>query len=119
MTIYQPGETILLKSVITKDGESVVIKGVVKYKISNVEKFYTDVTDAIGALRDISMGCIFDACKTMSWDELRDTDLPEMITPRVRKQAFRWGIDVSRVTVTDLSRMSSYRILGLEGVQLK
>ncbi len=100
------------QSVLTSDGESIVIKGVVKYRISNVEKFYTEVTDAIGALRDISMGCIFDACADMSWDELRTADLPDVITPKVRKMAFRWGMEVDRVTITDLSKMKSLRLIG-------
>lgn len=100
------------QSVLTKDGESIVIKAVVKYSISDVEKFYCRVTDAIGALRDISMGSVYDVVKTMDWSELQEADLPALMTKEVRKQAFRWGMDVSRVTVTDLSKMKSIRLIG-------
>jgi len=100
------------QSVLTKDGESIVIRCVVKYSITDVEKFYLRVTDAIGALRDISMGSVYDVVKTMDWEELRQADLPSLMTKEVRKQAFRWGIDVSMVTVIDLSKMKSIRLIG-------
>jgi len=101
------------QSVLTSDGESIVIKCAVKYSIVDVEKFYCRVTDAIGALRDISMGSIFDVVKTMSWDEMRKADLPVLMTKEVRRQAFRWGIEVDRVTVTDLSSAKSIRLIGV------
>ena len=100
------------QSVLTSDGESIVIKCVVKYSITDVEKFYCKVTDAVGALRDISMGSVYDVVKTMDWDTIRQADLPSLMTKEVRKQAFRWGITVESVTVSDLAKMKSIRLIG-------
>lgn len=109
--------SIPAQSVVTSDGDPLVIKVAVKYEISNVRRFYTEVTDAIGALGDITMGAVFEQCRSATWDELRSSDISEIITKEVRKQAFRWGITVDKVTVTDMSPMKSIRIVGINSVQ--
>lgn len=99
------------QSLTTKDGFEIVVKGVIKYRIEDLTKFFTDVYDAVDAIADVSMGIIKNVIAKKTWDECKEESLDNEITKKVRAEAKKWGIAVEAVTLSDLSRMRSYRLL--------
>lgn len=99
------------QSVVTKDGQEIVIKSVVKYSVTDVRIFGVDVSDATAAISDMTRGVIFDVIKARTWEESCGSDLNSLITTPAKREAKRWGVTIDKVTVTDFSRMPSFRIL--------
>lgn len=104
-------QSLPAQSLTTKDGKDVVVKAVIKYKVVNVETFLLEVWDAIDAISDMTQGIIFDTIKEKTWEELQITDLKKEITRKARSEAKRWGIEVETVTLSDLAKLTSIRLL--------
>jgi regulator of protease activity HflC (stomatin/prohibitin superfamily) len=104
-------QSLPAQSLTTKDGKDVVVKAVIKYKVVNVETFLLEVWDAIDAISDMTQGIIFDTIKEKTWEELQTTDLKKEITRKARNEAKRWGIEVETVTLSDLAKLTSIRLL--------
>lgn len=103
------------QSLTTKDRKGVVVKAVIKYRISDIETFVLEVWDAIDALSDMTQGIIFDIIKEKSLDELQTSDLKPLISRKVRNEAKRWGIEVDTVTLSDFAEITSIRLLNDSG----
>lgn len=104
------------QSLTTKDEKDIVVKGIIKYKISDLSKQFTDVYDAVDAIADVSMGIIKGVIAEKNWLECRDKGLDNEITKKVRTEARKWGIEVESVTLSDLSRMRSFRLLTINKI---
>lgn len=103
------------QSLTTKDGKDIVVKGVIKYRITDIQIFLLEVFDAVDAISDMAQGIIFDIVKEKTWDELQAIDLKPLITRKVRNEAKRWGIEVETVTLSDLAKIKSIRLLNDAG----
>jgi len=103
--------TLEAQSLTTKDDKEVVVKGVIKYKTADLSKFFTHVYDAVDAISDVSMGIIRGIIAKKTWEECKDEQLDNEITKKVRIEAKKWGLEVESVTLSDLSRMRSFRFL--------
>lgn len=103
------------QSLTTKDGKDIVIKGIIKYKILDMQTFALEVWDAIDAISDMTQGIIFDIVKDKTWEELQTIDLKPLITRKARLEAKRWGIEIETVTLSDLAKIRSIRLLNDNG----
>lgn len=103
------------QSLTTKDGKDVVIKGIIKYKISDYKTYTLEVWDATDAISDMTQGIIFDIVKYKTWEELQHEDLKNSITRKARLEAKRWGIEIETVTLSDLAKIRSIRLLSDNG----
>ena len=103
------------QSLTTKDQKDVVVKVVIKYRIVNIETFLLEVWDAIDAISDMTQGIVFDIIKEKTWDELQTADLKPLITRKAKNEAKRWGIEVETVTLSDLAKIKSIRLLNDSG----
>lgn len=99
------------QSLTTKDSKDVVVKGIIKYRIVDIQTFALEVWDAIDAISDMTQGIIFDIVKDKTWDELQTIDLKPLITRKARLEAKRWGIEIETVTLSDLAKIRSIRLL--------
>lgn len=102
--------TLPAQSIVTKDGESVVLKTTVKYKVSNIKIFGIEVGDAIDALNDMTCGINYDTIHSRTYQETCEQDIAKIITKEAKKEAKQWGIDVFKVTISDYSKISSLRL---------
>lgn len=93
----------------TKDEMSVVLKSIVRYHVYDVEKFLLSVMHANDALIDTTQGIIRDIIERTEWEEL--VDVNEKITEEVSVVAFKWGITIEKVTLTDLGLVRTYRVM--------
>ena len=103
------------QSLTTKDAKDVVVKGVIKYRVVDMKIFALEVWDAIDAISDMTQGIIFDIVKDKTWDELQHEDLKREISKKARAEAKRWGIEIETVTLSDLAKIKSIRLLNDAG----
>lgn len=103
------------QSLTTKDQKDVVVKVIIKYRIVSIETFLLEVWDAIDAISDMTQGIVFELIKEKTWDELQTTDLKPLITRKAKTEAKRWGIEVETVTLSDLAKIKSIRLLNDSG----
>jgi regulator of protease activity HflC (stomatin/prohibitin superfamily) len=99
------------QTVTTKDGQSIVVRGVLKYEVDDVAQLLLEVDSPAAAVADMSMGILRDTFIEKNWDECNDPDLPKQITTKIKRESKKWGIDVKAVTLTDLAIMRSIRLL--------
>jgi regulator of protease activity HflC (stomatin/prohibitin superfamily) len=99
------------QSLYTKDKQNIVVKGVVKYKISDVKIFLLEVFDAQDALADMTQSIIKNIIITTSIEECLDLELDNILTKKVRVEARKWGVEIQQVTLTDIAPIRSYRII--------
>ena len=96
----------------TLDDESIVLKSIIRYKVSNIQTYLLGVMHANDVLIDTTQGMIRDVVELTRWDDL--VDVNETITDKVKEYVVRWGIEVEAVTITDLGIVKSFRIFGDE-----
>ncbi len=99
------------QSLYTRDKQNIVVKGVIKYKISDVKIFLLEVFDAQDALADMSQSIIKNVIMAMTLDECTDSELDNILTKKVRVEARKWGVDIQQVTLTDLAPIKSFRLI--------
>lgn len=99
------------QSLYTKDKQNIVVKGVIKYKISDVKIFLLEVFDAQDALADMTQSIIKNIIITTSIEQCLDLELDNLLTKKVRVEARKWGVEIQQVTLTDIAPIRSYRII--------
>lgn len=99
------------QSLYTLDKQNIVVKAVIKYKISDVKTFLLEVYDAQDALSDMSQSIIKNVIMSMTMDECTDQELDNTLTKKVRVEARKWGVEVQQVTLTDLAPIRSFRFI--------
>ena len=96
----------------TLDEQSIVLKSIIRYKVSNIRTYLLGVMHANDILIDTTQGIIRDVVEMTTWNNL--VDVNETITNEVKEYVVRWGIEVEAVTITDLGIVKSFRIFGDE-----
>lgn len=106
--------TVSLKpqSLTTRDGVAIVISVAITWKIKNIQKLLLEVEDADGALVDSAHGAVCDLVSENTWEQIQLLEFSEQLTKVVRKKAFRWGIEVEEVYISDKTRARSIRLIG-------
>jgi len=99
------------QSLYTQDKQNIVVKGVIKYKISDVKIFLLEVFDAQDALADMTQSIIKNIIITTPLEACLDLELDNLLTKKVRVEARKWGVDIQQVTLTDIAPIRSYRII--------
>lgn len=109
-TIVTTTLSVPTQSVITKDKKALVVKSVVKYKITDVEQFILMVYDARDAISDITQAIIKEQISIRSFNECCDNDFDNVLAKKLRIEVRKWGIDIERVTLTDIGEIQSLRL---------
>lgn len=97
------------QSVTTADNYNVVVKGIIRFTISDIKLFLTTITQPTDVLIDTTGGMIRNIIEETKWQDLVDID--KKLTFQVGKFVRRWGIKVEKVTLTDLQIANSIRII--------
>jgi regulator of protease activity HflC (stomatin/prohibitin superfamily) len=96
----------------TLDEESIVLKAIIRYRVSNIQTYLLSVMHANDVLIDTTQGIIRDVVEMTTWPGL--VDVNSQITNEVKEYVVRWGIEIEAVTITDLGIVKSFRIFGDE-----
>jgi regulator of protease activity HflC (stomatin/prohibitin superfamily) len=99
------------QSLYTLDKQNIVVKGVIKYKISDIKTFLLEVYDAKDAISDMTLSIIKNVITSLPSEKCTDPDLDATLTKKARVEARKWGVDIQQVTLTDVAPIRSYRII--------
>lgn len=99
------------QSLTTKDGQNIVVSGIIKYRVTDMKVFLTETEEPIDAIGDLTQGIIKNVVMCRTWEECRNPNLDHEITKKVRVEAKRWGIEVEAVTLGSLAILRSFRLI--------
>lgn len=99
------------QSLYTMDKVNIVVRGMVKYRISDIKVFLLEVFDAVDAVSDISQGIIKQVVMSKTSEECMDNELDNTITKKCRAEIKKMGVEVIQVTLTDIAPIRSYRLI--------
>lgn len=98
------------QSLVTRDDKNIVVKGIIKFKVSNVETFLLQVWGASEAIEDMTKAIIKKVITSHSWEDCKKLDIDNQITIKARIEAKKWGIEILQVTLTDIGLIWSVRL---------
>lgn len=99
------------QSLYTKDKQNIVVKGVVKYRISDVKTFLLEVYDAQDAISDMTQSILKNIVMDKTLDECIDPEIDSTLTKKARVESKKWGVEIQQVTLTDLAPIRSFRLI--------
>lgn len=97
-----------------RDGTSVAAGPVISFETSDPEKFFLHVDNAEAAILDAARGTIREVLSKLTWEEASgqgEVSVTELLTKAVRKMAWRYGIEVKQVALSDLAKVRTYRLI--------
>lgn len=97
------------QSVTTADNKNVVVKGIIRFTVTDIKAFLLNITQPQDVLTDTTGGMIRDIIEDTVWANIIDID--KKLTSEVGKFVKKWGIKVEKVTLTDLQIANSIRII--------
>jgi membrane protease subunit HflK len=103
--------SLAAQSLYTRDKQNIVVKGVIKYRISDVKTFLLEVFDAQDALADMTQSIIKNIIISSPLEQCIDPEMDNILTKKVRTEAKKWGVDIQQVTLTDIAPIRSFRII--------
>lgn len=100
-----------MQSVTLADGVTIAVGPVISFRTSNPVRFFLEVDDAEAALRDSARGTVREVLSAMTWEQANQPESLEELTRAVRAQAWKFGIEVTRVSLADLSKARTLRLI--------
>lgn len=102
-----------MQFLVLADGKVVAVGPVVTFQTNDAVKFLLESDDAESALRDSARGTVREVLSGMTWAQLigNPDDVEKILTRAVRKMAWRWGIEVTRVSLSDLAPARVLRLI--------
>lgn len=103
------------QTLMTTDGKTIVVGGLVVYEIANIEAILAHTYDPDQTIKDIAMSAIHDVLVKMSWVDVRTAQefgtLNLKLRSRVRKELKQYGVKVLKTTITDLAQTRVLKLL--------
>lgn len=94
----------------TKDGKNVVVSGVVTAAIRDIEKALLEVESVDDAIKDSCYATIAALISAATWDEIRSEEFVDRLTKACRKQAWKYGVEITRVQLSDIALAKALRV---------
>lgn len=94
----------------TKDGKTITLSAVVTAQIRDIRKATLEVERVNDALTDSCYATIGDLVIAHDWEDVRKPEFSDTLLKACRKQAFRYGIEILRVQLTDLTPSRALRL---------
>lgn len=99
------------QSLYTADKQNIVVKSMVKYKISDVKVYILEVFDATDVISDVTQAIIKKLIIARNLDDCISHDLDTEITRKAREKVKSMGVEIQQVTLTDIAPIRSYRLI--------
>ena len=99
------------QTITTKDDKTVVVGGIVRYKIADVEPFITKIGDQHDLLRDTSMGAVLRQVRQSDLRSLLDAPPENKIASDIRRQVKDYGMEIESFTFTDIGQIRTIRLI--------
>ena len=99
------------QTITTKDDKTVVVTGIVRYKIADVQSFITEIGNQHDLLRDTSMGAVLKQVRQIELRTLLDTPPENLIASDIRRQVKPYGMVIESFTFTDIGQIRTLRLI--------
>lgn len=99
------------QSLHTKDDKPIVVQAIIKYQVSDVETLLMKVYDPVDAIGDMTQSIIKTLIMEKTWEECLHPDMDNTITKKARVEAKKWGIEIIQVTLVDIAKAPSFRLI--------
>jgi regulator of protease activity HflC (stomatin/prohibitin superfamily) len=99
------------QSLHTRDEKNVVVQAIIKYQVLDVETLVLKVYDALDAIGDMTQAIIKNIIMERTWEECKDPEMDNTITKKARVEAKKWGIEIIQVTLVDINKSPSVRLI--------
>lgn len=93
----------------TLDQKAIVLKSIIRYHVKDAKTFLLTMNTASDVLIDTTQGIIKETIEKMKWEELTGVD--DIITEKTKEMVEKWGIEIEKVTLTDLGLIRTYRLM--------
>lgn len=101
------------QSILRPDGKSIVVSGAIRYRIADAWKAILDVQDFDDSIVSLALGTIAQSVSRST--EINDISLLQSeLRAAMAKECSGWGVKIEAVYITDLDRVKSIRLLGVE-----
>jgi len=94
----------------TADGKTITLSAVITAQIRDVRKAMLEVEHVNEAIVDSCYATIGDLVVAHSWDQIRKPEFSDTLLKACRKQAFKYGIEILRVQLSDLTPSRALRL---------
>lgn len=97
------------QSLTTSDGKTVVIGGVARVSITDIQKALLEVHDVEGAVRDACLGAIGEIVERSTWADMLKPEFRKDLLAAVRDEVREFGVKVRSVKLSDKAHSRAYR----------
>lgn len=94
----------------TRDSKSITLSAVVTAQIRDIRKALLEVEHVDSALVDSCYATIGDLIVSHDWDSIKTPEFSDIVLKACRKQAFKYGIEILRVQLSDLTPSRAIRL---------
>jgi regulator of protease activity HflC (stomatin/prohibitin superfamily) len=100
-----------VQSLMTKDGKTITLRAIVTARIDDIEKAILEVEGVDHAIKDACSGSIGTHVANHTWDEIVTEDTANELAKVCRRGAKRFGVEIDKVQLTDLTQARAIRLL--------
>lgn len=104
------------QSLMTNDGFTVTVTGVITARIANIQKALLEVEGVDHALVDCCTAAIAERVTSSNRGELHTEPFREKLMKECRKQGWRYGIEIERAQLADICPSRSIRLLSSKNI---
>lgn len=109
--VYTTTMRFLPQTCVTKDRKTIVVTGMIRYRIVDVKPYICEVGDPHDVVMDVGMGAILSHIRDRTFDELIDTPPESKIASVIRRQAGTFGFEIISFTFIDIGLTRSLRLI--------
>ncbi len=100
-----------VQSLVTRDGRTITLRAMVTARIDDIEKAILEVEGVDHAIKDCCSGAIGTHITSHTWDEICKEDTANELAKVCRRGSKRFGVEIDRVQLTDLTPARAIRLL--------
>ena len=97
------------QSITSLDYKNIVVRAIVRYDICDTFLFLTQLAHPTDVMIDTTGSMIREIIEERNWEDL--VDIENELTEKIGAKLKQWGINIERVTLTDLAEIDSIRLI--------
>ena len=97
------------QSITSLDYRNIVVRAIVRYDIKDCFLFLTKLAHPTDVLVDTTGAMIREIIEERNWEDLVDIEVE--LTEKIGRKVAEWGINIEKVTLTDLAEINSVRVI--------
>ncbi len=100
------------QSVFTKSGRNITVSGIIKYKVTDIQKAMLEVQNFDESLQALSLGVLNTILSTTEEIEgWSPEELADLVLQKIREEASGWGLKIQKVYISDFGQVRNIRLL--------